>query len=408
MAKYAHYAPSFAIRLDGNPLPPEINSAISSVTWTDGLEGADRVEVSMANPSLRLLNHPLLTPDREFRLSIGYSPDPLEEVFVGEITGIEPTFPSSGMPTMRVAAQDYLNRLTKGAKDRAFRLSIPTIGNFKLPDPLVAALVAAIDGLVPALDPVGGALATILALGSYLAFPQFSQLGIRKQTSESDFSFLSKLSKENGWEMYIDHTAEPKGRVLRFQSLLGNFEPSLNLAWGSTLMDFTPRLTTIGDVFGVTTRVWVDSIKTEFVIAISWDYDRAAVNLMIVPSVVGGIDIEDLMGSAAKGKTVAVKPTGFANAAYKMMAEWLPRLNNRLTGTGSAVGDPNIKASKVIRLDGLGGTFSGLYRITSATHTFDASGYKTGFHARKEVWFAGPPLPGSTGPVARLSGAFSI
>lgn len=407
MAHYAHYAPSFSIRLDGNPLPPEIMSAISSVTWTDGLEGADRVEVSMANPSLRLLNHPLLRPDREFRLSVGYAPDPLEEVFVGEITGIEPTFPSSGMPTLRVAAQDYLNRLTKGAKDRAFRISIPTIGNFTLPDPLVAALVAGIDGLIPEFDPVGGALATILALGSYLAFPQFSQLGIRKQTSESDFSFLAKLSKENGWEMYIDHTAEPKGHVLRFQSLLGNFEPSLNLKWGSTLMDFTPRLTTIGDVFGVTSRVWVDSIKTEFVITVSWDYDRAAVNLMVLPSVAGGIDVETLLGSEAKGRTVEVKPTGFANAAYKMMAEWLPRLNNRLTGTGSAVGDPNIKASKVIRLDGLGGTFSGLYRITSATHTFDASGYKTSFQARKEVWFSGPPLPGGTGPIARLSGAFS-
>jgi uncharacterized protein len=268
--------------------------------------------------------------------------------------------------------------------------------------------MAGVNGLVPALDPVGGALATILALGSYLAFPQFSQLGIRKQSSESDFAFLSKLSKENGWEMYIDHTAEPKGRVLRFQSLLGNFDPSLHLAWGSSLMDFTPRLTTIGDVFGVTARVWVDSIKTEFVIAISWDYDRAAVNLRVLPSVAGGIDIEDLLGSDAKGKTVEVKPTGYANAAYKMLAEWLPRLNNRLTGAGSAVGDPNIKASKVIRLDGLGGTFSGLYRITSATHNFDASGYKTSFNARKEVWFSGPPLPGSTGRIARLNGAFSI
>ena len=408
MARYAHYVPSFAILLDGNPLPPEIRSAITSVTWQDGLEGADRVEVAMANPALRLLDHPLFAPEREFRLSVGYAPDPLEEVFVGEITGMEPTFPSGGMPTLRLTAQDYLNRLTKGAKDRAFRLSIPTIGNFTLPDPVVAALVAGIDGLLPALDPVGGALATILALGSYLAFPQFSQLGIRKQVSESDFSLLSKLSKENGWEMYIDHTAEPKGHVLRFQSLLGNFEPSLRLAWGSSLMDFTPRLTTIGDVFGVSARVWVDSMKTEFVIAVSWDYDRAAVNLMVVPSVAGGIDVETLLGSDAKGKTLEVKPTGFANAAYKMLAEWLPRLNNRLTGTGSAVGDPNIKASRVIQLDGLGGTFSGLYRITSATHTLDASGYKTSFNARKEVWFTGPPLPAKTGPIARLSGAFSV
>jgi hypothetical protein len=405
MAQYAQYAPAFAIRLNGSPLPPDIRGLISSVTWTDGMEGADRVEVAMANPSLKLLNHPLLTPDTEFRLSIGYSPDPLEEVFVGEITGIEPTFPSSGMPTMRLSAQDYLNRLTKGKKDRAFRISIPTIGNFPLPDPVVTALTAALDGLIPALDPVGGALATILALGSYLSFPQFSQLGVRQQKSESDFSFLSTIAKENGWEMFIDHTVEPKGRVLRFQFLIEDFAPSLTLGWGSSLMDFTPRITTVGDLFGVTSRVWVDSIKTEFVIAVSWDYDRASINLTVYPSLVG--DVEDLLGPDAKGKTVEVKPTGFANAAYKMMAELLPRLNNRLTGSGSTVGDPRIKASKVIRLEGLGGTFSGLYRVTTATHTFDASGYKTSFNGRKEVWFTGPPLPSSSGSPVRLSGAFS-
>lgn len=405
MAQYAHYAPSYSIRVGGNPLPPEIRSAISSVTWQNGMEGADRVEVGLANPSLRLLDHPALTPDAEFRLSVGYAPDPLEEVFVGEITGVEPTFPGGGMPTLRITAQDYLNRMSKGKKDRAFRLSIPTIGNFPLPDPVVAALVAVPDGMIPALDPVGGALATLLALGSYLSFPQFAQLGVRQQTSESDFSFLSRISKENGWEMFIDHTAEPHGRVLRFQFLIQDYTPSLELSWGSSLMEFTPRLTTVGDVYSVTSRLWVDSIKTEFVISVGWDYDRAGLSLMIFPSLVG--DPEDALGPDAKGKTVEVKPTGFANSAYKMMAELLPRLNNRLTGTGSGVGDPRIKASKVIRLNGLGGTFSGLYRVTSATHTFDAGGYRTSFNARKEVWFTGPPLPVKSGPPVRLSGAFS-
>lgn len=405
MAKYAQYAPASSILVDGSPLPPEIRSCISSVTWTEGMEGSDRVEVLLANPSLRLLDHPLLVADNEFRLSVGYSPDPLGEVFVGEITGIEPTFPNGGMPTIRITAQDYLNRLTKGKKDRAFRISIPSVGNFSLPDPVVAALVSGLDGLIPALDPAGAALATILALGSYLSFPQFSQVAVRQQTGESDFDLLSKISKENGWDMFIDHTMEPRGRVLRFQFLIAEYTPSVILGWGRDLLEFTPRLTTVGDVFAVTSRVWVDSIKMEFVISVGWDYDRASINLMLYPNLVG--DVEDMLGSDAKGKTVEVKPTGFANAAYKLIAELLPRLNNRLTGSGSAVGDPRIRASKVIQLDGLGGTFSGLYRITSATHTFDASGYRTNFNARKEVWFTGPPLPTGNRPIARLSGAFS-
>lgn len=406
MPRYPQYVPAFEIRLDGSPLPAEIRSVISSVTWQDGMVGADRVEVALANPSLRLLDHPLLSLDREFRLSVGYVPDPLEEVFVGEITGIEPTFPAGGMPTLRVTAQDYLHRLTKGKKDRGFRISIPTLGNFPLPDPVVAALVAGEDLLVPALDPVGSALSTILALATFFTFPEFAQLAVRQQRSESDFSLLSRIARENGWEMFIDHTAEPRGRVLRFQFIVQDYTPSVRLAWGSSLMEFTPRLTSVGDIFGVTCRVWVDSVKTEFVIAVSWDFDRASINLAVYPNLVG--DPDQILGSAARGKTVDVKPTGFANAPYKMLAELLPRLNNRLTGSGSCVGNPQIKASEVIELDGLGSEFSGSYRVTSATHTFDASGYRTRFDARKEVWFTGIRLPARVSASGALTGAFSV
>ena len=82
----------------------------------------------------------------------------------------------------------------------------------------------------------------------------------------------------------------------------------------------------------------------------------------------------------------------------------LPRLNNRLTGSGSTIGDPRIKASRVINLDGLGDQFSGLYRITSATHTFDSGGYRTSFQARKEVWFGSIPMPKGAGGLAARAG----
>lgn len=73
----------------------------------------------------------------------------------------------------------------------------------------------------------------------------------------------------------------------------------------------------------------------------------------------------------------------------EILGELLPRLNNRLTASGSTIGDPRIKASRVINFDGLGEQFGGLYRVTSATHTIDGSGYRTQFDARKEVWFGG-------------------
>lgn len=394
-------APECSIRIDGDAIPAALRASIVSVSYTDGIEGADRVELTLANPSLRWLDHPLLQVDNGFALSIGYAPGPLEEVFVGEITGVEPTFPAGGMPTLRITAQDYLQRLQRGTKDRSFRIKIPSVGNFPLPDSLVAALVSGTNELIPDLDPVGGTLSTLVGLATFLAFPQFAQMAVRKQSGVNDFQFLGEVARENGWQMYIDHTAEPRGRVLKFQFLIQDYAPSLTLTWGASLTDFTPRLTTVGEIEGVSACVWVDSIKTEFVITLNWDFDRAMFNLSITP----GGQLGELLGP---GDTTTIKPTSYATAPRKILTELLPKLNNRLTGSGNTVGNPKIKASRVIRLEGLGDQFSGLYRITSTTHTFDGGGYKTSFQARKEVWFGSIPAPNPARGLARLQGRFSV
>jgi phage protein D len=405
MAALPQYAPEFIIRIGGEPIPAALRGCIVSVTYTDGMEGADRVDVTIANISLRWLEHPLLAVDSSFSLSIGYAPGPLEDVFVGTITGVEASFPSSGIPTMRVSAQDHIQRMQRGTKDRAFRIAIPTVGNFPLPDAAVAMLVSGLDGLVPAMDPVGGAISTLTTLATFLAFPQFAQLSVRKQVGQSDFDFLSEIAKENGWSMFIDHTVQPRGSVLKFQFLIQDYSADVTLRWGATLIDFSPRITTVGDIAGVSVRVWVDSIKTEFVINVSWDFDRAALNVTVYPSLVG--DLSSVVGEEEANRNVAVAATGYATAPRSILAELLPRLNNRLTGAGSCVGNPRLKASKVVNLEGLGSQFSGLYRLTTVTHTFDSGGYRTSFQARKEVWFGAIPLPSGPVPV-KLQGQFSL
>ena len=396
MARYPQFGPQFTLQIGGANLPAGLRGSISSVSFTAGLEGSDSVEITFANPDLRWLGNPLLAVDQPLTLSIGYAPDPLEKVFVGEITGVEPSFPSSGMPTIRITAHDFLQRLTHGKVDRAFYIQIPKTVTIPLPDPVVAAIVSGSNLLIPALDPVGGALSTLMTLASFIAAPGESQRWVRKQLGQSDFDFLTDLAKENGWEMYIDHTQEPKGYVLRFQFLIQDYSPSVTLEWGSSLMEFTPRLTTVGDVFGISARVWVASLQMEFVIVVSWDYDRAAFNLMIYP---GLGDLSALLGKQAS-KTISIKPTGFGNTIREILTDLLPRLNNRLTGSGSTIGNPAIKPGRVVNLLGMGSQFSGLYRITSATHAFDGSGYKTSFKLRKEVWFGGIPVP--TGPSGLL------
>lgn len=401
MAHFPTYAPEFSMEIAGERIPPALRGSVSRISYTDGMQGADRVEVTIANEGLRWLDHPLIQVDNQFTLLLGYAPDPLERVFVGEITGVNATFPGGGMPTLTVVAHDFLQRLTTGTKDRGFLLDLPTIGHFPLPDPLVTSLVAATNLLVPLNDPVGAALSFFTLLVAYAVNPDETKKGVRIQRSQSDFDFLSGIAKENGWEMYIDHTLEPRGFVLRFQFLIQDYAPSVSLTWGASLAEFTPRLSTVGQVLGVQTKVWIPSIKTEFTVILGWDYDRAAFDLQIFPGFLG---IEDLLGTAKARSLLKIGAVGAATMPKTLLSELLPRLNNRLTGSGSAVGNLAIKAGRVIDLHGLGDQFSGLYRITSATHTIDGGGFKTSFDARKEVWFGSIPTPRGLGGLARVNG----
>lgn len=398
------YVPQKKIEIDGEPIPAALRAAITNVNYQDGIEGADRVEVTIANQNMRFLDHPLLQIDKEFKLSIGYVPNTLEEVFVGEITGVEPSFPNSGMPTIKVVAHDFLQRLTRGKTDRAFFLNTKSINNFPIPDAVVVSLVSATNLLIPFPDPIGGSLSLLLGLAVYLLDPVEAQKSIRKQEGVSDFDFLKSISKANGWEMSIDHTREPRGHILRFRSLFQDYTPDLTLKYGKSLMDFTPKITTVGDVSAVVTRIWSSTIKTEFIIEVGWDFDRSSFTLKVAPGIgkLAEVPVPLDIEKPPKPKKSVSRAVSFVEALLKILGELLPRLNNRLTGSGSTVGNPRIKSGMLIDLEGIGDQFGGKYRVTSATHTFGASGYQTKFDVRQEVWFGSLPKPRS------VRGLFSI
>jgi phage protein D len=394
------YTPDYRLTIDGSTLPMALRGSVARVSHTDGIVGSDRVEITIANPDLRWLDHPLLQIDKGLTLALGYTPGPLDQVFVGEITGVSPSFPAGGMPTITVVAQDFLHKLSEGTRYREFSIDIPTISKLPIPDPLVADLVSLTNLLIPEIDPAGAAISFLAMMVAFAIDSAEAKKAIPLQEGTSDFDFLSNLSRENGWEMSIDHTAEPRGYVLHFRSLFSDFTPSVALTWGKSLIEFSPRVSKVGQVDKVLTKQWISSLRTELTIALGWDFDRGAFDLQIYPGIKAlGDVIEKAMGTVKK-----LPPTGAAKVPKMLLGELLPRLNSRLTGTGSAVGDTRLKAGVVVNLEGLGEQFGGLYRITSATNTIDGSGFKTSFEARKEVWFGGLALPKGPGGLARVQG----
>lgn len=383
------FAPEFRLQLNDVPIPAALRASISSVSLETGLEGADRVEFTLVNENLRWMDERLLGVDTKLALFLGYAPDPLEQVFVGEIVGQNAAFPSSGSPTLTVIALDLLQRFQQGTRVRWFAIPLPSVGNYPLPDLAVTAIPSAEHGLIPIYDPIGAALSVILggveAIGA-IGDPDEQQKLIRKQTGESDFDFLKRIARESGWEMFIDHTAPLGGYKLRFMSPLSQLTPDLTLKYGQSLIDFTPRISKVGQIVSVTAYIWVAQIKTEFSVTVGWDWDRMALTLDIRP---GAISDEH----SGPSNYLIQDPVTAISAPRRIVSELIPKLNHRLTGSGSTIGDPRIRAGSVIQMEGLGVQFGGLYRVTSARHTLDSSGYRTSFDVRKEIWFGSIPLP---------------
>lgn len=388
----ARYAPEFRLRINDEDIPSALRASISSVRYQDGLNAADRVEVGIANVDLRWLTkhvrglglpafptgiriggaHGAATPDGLFdvdntlALEMGYAPGPLEEMFVGDVTGLNASFPGGSIPGMTLVAHDRLHRLSQGSYSRGFG---------PLPDAILAAILGAENLLVPAIDPAVAVDASALAALSLA----FNGAG-RKQAAQSDLQLLEQIARDYDADFWVE------GDVLFLARFMPKeYEPRLTLTWGESLLDFSPSITTVGRVVGVARRFTLREIPLSFLVSISWDFEREAIRLQVVPG-------EAASQLKQTGEPTQIRidepiktPSDIAKSALAMAKELRGKINGRLKGSGSAVGDPRIRAGAVIRLESLGPDFSGDYRVVSASHSIDSGGYRTSFQVQREI-----------------------
>lgn len=385
------YVPDYRITINGSAIPVPLRSSVTSVRYQDGTGAADRVEVGVANVDLRWLQSHirglgfqpfptgikigpvrpasgdgLFDVDNKLELSMGYAPGPLEDVFKGEITGVQASFPSGGMPTMTIVAHDYLHRLTEGKYARGFG---------PLPDAIIAAILSAENLLIPMIDPTITVASTAIAAVNYI----FGGSG-RKQKGQSDLELLQEIAASYDADFWVE------GDVLYMARFFPKeYSSRLTLKWGESLLDFSPQVSTVGQVAAASMKFTLREIPLSFLVSVFYDFDREAVGISVVPGEAAAA------AKAIVGPTYTImdqpisSPADIANSALAIYRQLRQKLNNRLTGSGNAVGDPRIRAGAVITLDGLGPDFSGDFRVTSATHSIDTSGYRTSFQVRKEI-----------------------
>jgi len=392
------FAPQFDLLLDGQTIPAELRASILSVRCQTGYEGLDEVEIVLANEKLRWLDSPLYALDMPLTLKLGYAPDPLVQVFDGDIVAHAADFPSGGMPTMTVTAHDRRHKMADGKKVRWFAIPLPCPGNLPLPDIATAAIVTLENLMIPIFEPVGAALSIILGgVDTFVAVtdPGSAQKIIRKQDNESDYDFLNRIAAQNGWDILVEHDGPVGGHALRFTSSLDQLSADFTYGWGRSLIDFSPRISTVGQLLTVGAFIWIPAIKMTFTVTLGFDWDRMSLSLSVYP---GAVPI-----GMKPGDYMIEEPLTAASLPRKLVSELIPRLNKRLTASGTVLGEPELRPGNVVRIEGVGQEFGGLYRTTSVTHTIDGGGFRTSFTTRKEIWFGSIPAPDQGAVPVRLT-----
>jgi phage protein D len=352
------FVPDFDAVVAGQRLPAELRARVTALRFDEALEGAGRVELDLADPGLALLDELPFALEAPFALSLGYRRDGPVPVFAGEITGVEANFPATGMPGLIVTAQDASRRLNEGRRQRGYP--------WQLPDAVIATIVAAENGLLAMPDAAAALLSGLRMLSQR---PRF-------QNRQTDAEFLRAIATEYGFEMWVE------GDVLNFRPLFpGVPAPEVELRWGSSLLEFAPRITTIGQVLSVRIGVWIQAMRTQLAVEVTWNGARVSVRVRAdfcgagdSSTVTAGLEIAEVpLESPVEGIRLAI-------------GELRRRLNSRMTARGSAVGDPRLRAGRVISVTGVGPDFgASTWRLTSVAHTLGESGYRTAFQARREI-----------------------
>jgi hypothetical protein len=394
----AQFAPDFAIKIDGQPIAAELRGSIESVRCHTGYEGLDEVEFTIANDGLRWLDNPQFALDTPVTLSMGYAPSPLTQVFDGEVVARGASFPAGGAPKFTVTAHDRRHHMSDGKKVRWFAIPLPCPGNLPLPDIATASIVSLENLMVPLFDPVGAALSIILGgIDTIVAItdPDSAQKVIRKQANESDYDFLGRIAAENGWDMSVEHEGPLGGHLLHFTSSLDHLYADFTYGYGQSLIEFLPRVSKVGQIASIGGFVWIAAIKMVFNVVLGFDWDRMSLTVAIYP---GSMPLNTMPADY-----MIEEPLTLTSIPRKLVSELVPKLNRRLTATGAVVGEPRMRAGNVLRIEGAGEEFGGLYRVTGVTHAIDGGGFRTSFEARKEIWFGSIPLADQGAVPVRIS-----
>jgi phage protein D len=375
------YVPHFEVKIANQQLDPMVVQDIMQVTFKDKVGELDSVEITLNNWDAQLMKPKyeppsapkydgLFDPGKPIRVVMGYAGNTKNDrvMLSGEITTIAPVFPESGPLTMSVGALSNLAKFKKKQHTWSWSDKSPNKPAEGWRDTDIAREICAnkVTDNQPGLDVVFDGNPSYKS-----AEPPHPYVAMN---NEFDILFLLDRAHRNGYSLFLGVDPQSGKDMLSFKPSDQIKNVTYELAWGASLIDFRPSLTTAHQVKKVTVHSW--DHKAGKPITVSSVFDEIGINqdLRKIANLIEGreeVIVDQPVYSVSEAQD-------FARSALRN------QLQEMVEASGSTVGLPDLRAGRRVVIKNLGPTFSGAYFVTETTHTIGDGGYRTNFSCRRE------------------------
>ena len=345
--------PARRIFIEGRDVTDLITDDVLSVTVEDHVEDADACTFEFTNRRGEWLDHPLFERGKAVEVFLGYGTR-VSKLFVGFITVIEPHFPADTVPTVTITAYDKSYRMRKqGDVDHTF------------PDMTANEIVRAIAKKYGFKE------------REILTPDETPKRRLQTQESKDDWHFLKNLARGLGFEVFVE-----SGRLV-FRS--GKRKPAAIegvFRYRENLKSFEAALSMEKPPTRVVVRGWDDLKKEAFEVAVPDDLTDTERQILGDQS--GSQVVEDEFGKSERilHNVVAEDRNHARDLA---LAYFINKEYELVTGVGTCVGDRELRAKRLVTIEGVGTRFSGIYYLTRVTHTLDDAGYLCEFEVQRNA-----------------------
>lgn len=328
-----------SVQLNGSDAPADFMDDLIAASIENSLHLPGVATLSLHDPSLYWLDYAGLLPGKDIKIFVkAGSKETL--LFDGEIVEIEPHF-ERGAQELTVRAFDRLYKLSRGTCVRSF---------VNVSDSDIIKKVAGEVGLSAQVGPAS------------IVYPYVFQ------NNESNLAFLQKRAAALGFLLYVT------GKKLHCEAPQGT--STVQLAWGKSLREFYPRMTTLGQVDTVSARGWDPSQKQ----AVQGQAKKQQQSAPQVGSGPGKGQVREAfyMGGqtlvADRPLRVQAQAESLAQAVASQVA------GSFIEAEGFCQGTPELIAGVSVQISEVGKIFSGSYFVTNTQHLYNArQGYVTRF-----------------------------